>query len=864
MTKHLIIIDGYGFLFRAYHSMPPLKRPDGVPVGAIYGFTNMMMKITRDLDSSHIALALDSGVKSFRNEIYSEYKAHRPPAPDDLIPQFPLVRDAANALNIKILEKNGFEADDLIATFVKQAVSENYRVTIVSSDKDLMQLIEDDKIKMFDAMKNKFIDENYVREKFGVGPGQLLDVLALMGDSSDNIPGVPGIGPKTASELINLYGTLDNLYEHVDEIKQIKRREGLIENKAMAFLSKKLITLDENVASEIKIDDLAVKAPISEQLIAFLKQQNFKSLVARIESNGTTSGKPTQPAAQEHIIDKKHLPEILKKAQEEGFLAIDYELEAKSEIVTKVFLATDEKQSYCLNLREDNEQTDFLATEVNPLSLAEFVGLVKNIFASESVLKLGFNIKKMLHIFRLGEIMAFEDLELASYLLENGEVENNLNSLVSYHLGIENKARGANIIKLWNILKTKLFASKMLTLYGNIEKPLVKVLYNMECTGIKTDITVLNTLSEEFKKKIQLYEKKIFTEAGMEFNVGSPKQLSEVLFQNMGIALQNGAKNKTGSTNAEILEELSASGYDIARNVLEWRHFSKLKNTYTDSLPKQIDRNGRIHTSYLMTSTSTGRLSSVEPNLQNIPIRTPEGNLIRSAFVADTGKVLVSADYSQIELRLLAHIGGVKSLINAFKNNLDIHKATAAEMFGVELDQVEDDLRRRAKTINFGIIYGISAFGLANRLGIPRNVAKDYIEMYFRRYPEIQLYMEKTKEFARTHGYVQTLFGRKCFLKTINSKNQAERSFAERAAINAPLQGTQADIIKIAMTIIAEKIKASSAKMLLQIHDELLFEVNENEAEKTANLVKSVMENVAHYSIPLTVDVRIGKNWQEI
>lgn len=863
MKKHLIIIDGYGFLFRAYHAMPPLSRSDGTPVGALFGFTSMLMKVLSAHECSHIAVALDSGVKSFRNQIFKEYKAHRPPAPDDLIPQFPLIRDAITALNVQMLEKVGFEADDLIASYATFAANNGFKVTIISSDKDLMQLIVDDKIVMYDGIKNKYINEKEVEEKFGVKPDKLHDVLSMMGDSSDNIPGIPGIGPKTAAELVLEYGSLDNIYKNTHLIKQPKRRVTIEDNKEMAYLSKKLIALVRDMEIEVSLEDLIAKDPILTDLTVFLEQQNFKSLLSRIKSF-SPSFLVTTPVIVKKITNINEVKEVLLEAKNVGYLAINYVFEPKTTKITKVFLAVN-KDSYQVDIASNELQNDLL-NRSKDIFLNDLVQVLKPYLENESILKITYNLKQLLHDFKIDFVRGYEDLQLASYLVFNS-TDLSLKNLINNYLHIDIEESQVNIgyfIEIWQKLKIQLNEQKMFFLYDNIEKKLIHTLYNIEKEGIKIDVLILKDLSSRFAKQINELEVKIYEVSGSQFNIGSPKQLAEILFNKMGISLQN--KKSSLSTNAEVLEELVANGHVIAEYVLEWRHLSKLKNTYIDTLPKLVDQKSRIHTTFQMTTTSTGRLSSINPNLQNIPIRTKEGHLIRSSFVASQSKKLISADYSQIELRLLAHIANVEPLLVAFKNNLDIHKATASDIFNVRLENVDDDLRRKAKTINFGIIYGMSAFGLANSLKISRQMSKEYIELYFQKYPQIKEYMEKTKEFARLHGYVETLFGRKCYLNNINSKNAFERSFAERAAINAPLQGTQADIIKIAMNKISDKFDetSSSAKMILQIHDELLFEEDIEKAENTAKIIKNIMENIVSYKVDLTVNIATGNNWQDL
>lgn len=899
----LILIDGYGFLFRAYHSMPPLTRPgDGTPVGAIYGFSNMLMKLLGQHQGDYVAVALDSGKKTFRNDLYGEYKANRPPPPEDLIPQFPMVREAVEAFNLPVLEKEGYEADDLIATYTRLAREQGLKVIVVSSDKDLMQLVGDG-VEMFDPLKSRAIKEEQVQEKFGVTPDKVLDVLSLMGDSSDNIPGVPGIGPKTAAELIGEYGNLDTLLARANEIKQNKRRENLIEFADQARLSRDLVKLEHHVPTDIAVSTLALKPSDNEKLASFLSKQGFKSLVSRLDA-GASFGK--QESSTASPAKKKATNHSYSKL--EDLSALKNWLAKPLEIVSLSVLADTNKHSelqgfaFCLN----NIQTAYIASQAkaetpkaaqNDLFSApaesskksdgstEILKLLKPILENDAILKTGQNIKPLLSLCKEHGITpkAIEDVSLLSYLLEGTVEKHDIQAMAMRHLDAAppetnekdmeadalaalRASQAGYIANLYPVLKHRLREDSLLSLYERIERPLVAVLAEMERVGIKLDCQALKGMSDDFAKRLHELEKEVHELAGYEFNIGSPKQLGEVLFEKMGI--QGGKKSKTGAygTDASKLEELAASGHSIADKVLAWRQISKLKSTYTDALPKQVKADGRVHTHYEMTVTNTGRLSSTDPNLQNIPTRTEEGTKIREAFIAKPGYKLISADYSQIELRLIAHMADIKALKDAFAHNQDIHATTASQVFGIPLEQVDAEHRRRAKAINFGIIYGMSTFGLASRLRIERTDAKRYIETYFKQYPGIRRYMDDTIQYAKEHGYVQTLFGRKCFIRDIQGKNPAMRQFAERAAINAPLQGTGADIIKKAMVQLPEALQKAKldASLLLQVHDELILEVKASQAEQAATLVKKVMEGALQVSVPLTVDVGVGDNWAEI
>lgn len=888
-------------MFRAYHSMPPLTRADGTPTGAVYGFCNMLTKLLGDHEGDYIAVALDAGKKTFRNELYSDYKANRPPPPEDLIPQFPLVQEAVDAFNLKVLRKEGYEADDLIATYTKLAKEKGLDVLVVSSDKDLMQLV-DAQVTMFDPLKSRFIKHEQVIEKFGVEPKLVLDVLALMGDSSDNIPGVPGIGPKIAAELINQFGGLDALLESTDQIKQAKRRENLETFKEQALLSRELARLAFDAPQEHPLDALEFEKANTEQLAAFFKHQGFKSLLARLEvgasfelSSTGAAIKSSTPHQFTTIETAKQLKQQLSNAGEISTISLFTDVNKANEVIGFSLSLNQGNHSYITITQASDDASSIPAGDLfSPpqeqensagVTIKELVSILKPYLERKDTMLLGFDIKPLLQLLLHHScIPAYcEDVMVMSYVLHGTSQKLEMQHLALEFLGMEiakidAKLEGEErqkaltlissaIARLAQQFKLEIAKEKLLSLYARIENPLVQVLSAMEYKGIKLDRLALKSMSDAFAKQLEQLEKEIHHKAGSEFNIGSPKQLGEILFEKMSI--EGGKKSKSGAygTDASVLETIAANGHSIADDILNWRQISKLKSTYTDALPKQIKDDGRVHTHYGMASTSTGRLSSNDPNLQNIPTRTEAGNKIRETFIAEKGKKLISADYSQIELRLLAHMADIDTLKEAFKHGQDIHAATASQVFNMPLDKVTSEVRRRAKAINFGIIYGMSAFGLANRLRISRGDAKQYIENYFKQYPGIRKYMDKTIEFAKEHGFVLTLFGRKCFIRDIQGKNPAMRQFAERAAINAPLQGTAADIIKKAMVALHQHILSGKlkAEMLLQVHDELIFEVDEANAEYAATIIKNVMENVLDLSVPLlTVEVGIGHNWAEI
>lgn len=934
--NELFLIDGSGFIFRAYHALPPLNRPDGTPVNAVLGFTNMLVKLISEMHVPNIAVVFDAKRKNFRNDIYAEYKANRSETPEDLIPQFPLIREATEAFSIPGIEMEGYEADDLIATYARLAREKGWPVTIVSSDKDLMQLVREG-VRMMDPMKNKFMGEADVIEKFGVTPDKVVDVQALAGDSVDNVPGVPGIGIKTAAQLITEYGDLDTLLARAHEIKQPKRREALVENADKARISRQLVALDAHVAPPIPVEDLKITHPDREKLFAFLREQGFRSTLTRMEKqfgSSDTSAAETTPAptlaapAQtasdavaalpaaiaahyELVQDEAALQRWIDRAIETGVIAIDTETTSLTPAMADlvgISMSTAEGNGCYIPLghREAtgySESFDFTMTEKKSdtpplvqIPLKRAMEMLKPMLEDPSVLKVGHNIKYDLQMFLAHgvRVSPVDDTMLMSYILDGSRHGHGMDELaktflnhdtiaykdvtgsgknqITFDLVPLDKARDyaaedADItLRLYNIFKPRIVPEHMTTVYETLERALAPVIADMEFAGIRVDPAFLRRMSNDFAKKIDALERTIHEMAGQAFNIASPKQLGDVLFGAMG--LQGGRKTKTGgySTGADVLEELSGQ-HPIVDAILEWRGLSKLKSTYADALPEAINpRTGRVHTSFSLAGTNTGRLSSSDPNLQNIPIRTEDGRKIREAFIPADGHLLLSVDYSQIELRLAAEMADIKALKQAFHDGIDVHAATASQVFGVPLDQMTPDIRRNAKAINFGIIYGISGFGLAKQLGIGNAEAAEYIKKYLARFPELKTFMDGAKEFARQHGYVETLYGRKCFVRGINDKNPAMRSFAERQAINAPLQGTAADIMKRAMIALSPALAQAGlgAKMLLQVHDELLFEVPEAEKDATEKLVKQVMEAAGPgISLPLVVEAGWGQNWAE-
>ncbi|NOD96745.1 DNA polymerase I [Ruegeria sp. HKCCD6228] len=922
---HLHLIDGSAFIFRAYHALPPLTRKsDGLPIGAVSGFCNMLQKYVEGNTGpdapTHVAVIFDKGSHTFRNDLYDLYKANREAMPEDLRPQIPLTREATKAFNIACKELEGYEADDIIATLTVQAREAGGRVTIVSSDKDLMQLVGDG-VEMLDAMKNKRIDRDGVIEKFGVAPERVVDVQALAGDSVDNVPGAPGIGVKTAALLINEYGDLETLLDRAEEIKQPKRRQTLIERRDQIELSKKLVQLDENTPLDFTLDDLEVREPDAETLLGFLADMEFRTLTKRIAdklgAEAPAIADAPAPAAKEVeaetipfdaaryecVRDAAALQKWIDLAHERGWIAVDTETTGLNEMIADlvgISLCVEAGEACYIPLTHRDGAADDLfgsdALAEGQMPLDEALTLLKPVLEDPSIIKIGQNMKYDAKIFRRHgiDVAPIDDTMLMSYAMHGGEHGHGMDTLSERYLShtpipikpllgsgksaitfdkvpideaTAYAAEDADItLRLWQLFKPQLHRVQVTTVYETLERPLVPVLAEMEMHGIKVDRDVLSRMSNAFAQKMAGLEAEIHELAGENFNVGSPAQLGEILFDKMG--LEGGKKGKTGkySTGADILEDL-ATEHELPRRVLDWRQLSKLKSTYTDALQTHINPDtGRVHTSYAITGANTGRLASTDPNLQNIPVRTEEGRRIREAFVAEPGNVLVSLDYSQIELRILAHIADISTLKQAFADGLDIHAMTASEMFDVPLDEMTPDIRRQAKAINFGVIYGISGFGLARNLRIPRAEAQGFIDRYFERFPGIRQYMDDTVAFAKEHGYVQTLFGRKIHTPEINAKGP-HAGFSRRAAINAPIQGTAADVIRRAMVRMPGAINGLPAKMLLQVHDELLFEVAEDSVDPLIDVAREVMEGASDpavkLDVKLSVDAGQGANWAE-
>ena len=914
-SDHFYLIDGSGYIFRAYYALPPLTRKsDGLPTGAVSGFCSMLYKLLEDsksddnkLKPTHFAVIFDSARKNFRNEIYSEYKSNRSDAPDDLIPQFEYIRKSVLAFNLPSIELINYEADDLIATYTEQILKKGAKVTIVSSDKDLMQLYKKD-VRIFDPMKNKFIKEEDINNKFGVDPKKIIDVQSLAGDSSDNVPGVPGIGIKTAAELINKYGSLEKVLEKANEIKQNKRRERIIENKEKAVISKKLVTLKKDVPLKEKIEDFILKDIDKNKLYNFLREMEFNRLLSlAISSYGEpslTNNKDKQFInKKKEQIDKKNyflidnendIDQWIKEAEEFGEMAIDTETTSldpnEAELIgislsTKIgkacYIPIGHKSGKCL------KKTNVLKK-------------LKPILEDKSVKKIGQNIKfDFIIFFKQGiEMNSMEDTMLMSYVLDAGKNRHNMDTLSEIHLNhktisfkdlvgsgkkqinfneveiykaMEYAAEDADITyRLYNIFANSLKIEKLTNIYEIFEKPLIKILALMEINGIKINSKFLKELSKKFEKKIDDLEKEIFKISKKEFNIASTKQLGEIMYNELKIASLKKTKKGSFATSAKVLEDLAFKGHKLPKLILDWRQVSKLKNTYSDSLQEHVNKKtNRVHTSFLLAATTTGRLASSEPNLQNIPIKSEDGRDIRKAFISEKEHVLVSADYNQIEMRILADLADVRELKKAFKNKEDIHNLTASQVFNIDIDKIDQEKRRKAKAINFGIIYGISQYGLAKQIMVSNNEAEEFLNSYFLKFPEIKEYMNHTIKFCRQNGYVNNIFGRRTHIIGINDKNHNVRNFQERAAINAPIQGSASEIMRLAMIRLEKKFKSlnnTKSKMLLQIHDELIFEVPNFEKNKICNIIKEEMASVSEsdlhaFSIPLTVDVNVGDNW---
>ena len=917
-NDHFYLIDGSGYIFRAYYALPPLTRKsDGLPVGAVSGFCNMLFKLLEDSKSkdnkdkpTHFAVIFDSARKNFRNEIYSDYKGNRSDAPDDLIPQFEYIRKSVLAFNLPSIELLNYEADDLIATYVEQILEKGAKATIVSSDKDLMQLYKKN-VRIYDPMKNKFINEEDVNKKFGVKADKVIDVQALAGDSTDNVPGVPGIGVKTAAELIKEYGDLENLLKNAKKIKQNKRRETLIENKDKAIISKKLVTLKKDVPVQNQIGEFLLKDIDREKLYNFLREMEFNRLLSSAIS---TYGKTEFSQTKNEINNEK----INSKISKENYFLIKTEDEVKDWLK-----AAEEIGEFAIDTETtslDAHQTNLVGISISyaigkacyiPISHKDYknlneekiIKILKPFLEDYSIKKIGQNIKfDYIIFFKRGiDMNSMEDTMLMSYVLDAGKNRHNMDTLSEIHLehktiqfkdlvGTGKKqinfsevdvniakdyaAEDADITyRLYKIFSNSLKTENLTNIYEIFEKPLIKILAKMEILGIKLDEKSLKKLSVKFDKKIKELEQQIFKLSKKEFNIGSTKQLGEIMYNELKIASLKKTKKGSFATSASVLEDLAFKGHDFPKLILEWRQTSKLKNTYSDTLPEHINKKtNRIHTSFLLAATTTGRLASSDPNLQNIPIKTEEGKDIRKAFIAEKNKKLISADYNQIEMRILADLADVKELKKAFINNDDIHSLTASQVFGVDIKKVNPEMRRKAKAINFGIIYGISQYGLAKQIGVSNLEAEDFLNSYFLKFPEIKDYMSETIKFCRKSGYVSNIFGRKTHITGINDKNFNVRNFQERAAINAPIQGSASEIMRLAMIRLNEKIndeKNQSFKMLLQIHDELIFEVDEKKLNQCSKIIKETMtsvkdSNLHSFSIPLLVDVNSGDNWGQL
>jgi len=915
-SDHFYLIDGSGYIFRAYYALPPLSRKsDGLPTGAVSGFCSMLFKLLEDARAdeskekpTHFAVIFDSARKNFRNEIYKDYKANRSEAPEDLAPQFEYIRKSVKAFNLPSIELLNYEADDLIATYAKQITKLGAKVTVISSDKDLMQLVSKD-IRLYDPMKSKIIGEKEVIEKFGVKPSQVIDVQSLAGDSSDNIPGVPGIGIKTAAELINKYKNLDTLLNKASEIKQNKRRETLLENKDKALLSRELVTLKSNVPVKDELSSFILKDVDKETLYNFLREMEFNRLLSQaISFYGEYSGslekrkenvnKKSEINTNNYksILNETDLDKLIKKLNEKSIISVDCETSSLNPMDAQligVSFSYEVNEAYYIPVAHKNFKS---------LSKEFVIKKLKKILEDPSIKKIGQNIKYDFMIFKKYgiNIEPVEDTMLLSYTLDAGNNRHNMDTLSEIHLGHKTisykdvvgtgkkqlnfsdinlkeatkyAAEDADVtLRLYNTLKDRVDSEKLNKIYEVFEKPMIKLLSKLEMNGIKIDDSYLKKLSKKFEERLLKKEKEIYKLSGKKFNIGSPKQLGEIIYNDLKIAKLKKTKKGSLATSAKVLEDLALTGHKFPKLIIEWRQDSKLKSTYTDALQDHINnKTKRVHTSFLLAATNTGRLASSDPNLQNIPIKSIDGKEIRKAFIADKDNILISADYSQIEMRILADMADVKELKKAFKNNEDIHSLTASQVFGVPINKINEDLRRKAKAINFGIIYGITQYGLAKQISVSNQEAQDFINAYFKKFPEIKDYMNSTIKFCRKNGYVNNIFGRRIHFRSINDKNFSIRSFQERAAINAPIQGSAADIIRLAMIEIDRvtvKEKKISAKMLLQIHDELVFESSMKEQKNNEKLIKKVMTSVSSsehhmFSIPLEVNVNSGYNWGE-
>lgn len=915
MTQKVCLIDGSGYIFRAFYGLPMMTSPSGVPVNAVFGYTNMFLRLTQNIKCDYCLVLFDAKRRNYRNEIFPDYKGTRAEIPEELIPQFPIIREATNALNLNYLEMEGYEADDLIATYARQATEKGMEVVVVSADKDLMQLIRDG-VEYYDPMKDKFYGPEDVKEKFGVYPERVVDVQALAGDSIDNVPGVPGIGLKTAAQLINDFGSLEEVLNRASEIKQNKRRETLLANIDNARISLQLVTLKNDVPVEKDITAFSCRAPHLDVLHKFIDDYGFRSLKNRIEKWADERCSSLPEDAQNTVFKEveKHyelvqteeqLKKWVERIKQKRLFAFDTETTGFNPVFDKIVgfsLATEEGIACYVPLAHvSGHKTDlFSAPADNEIRQLDFATVKKHLaplFADKAILKIGHNIKFDMHFFAqvIGENAVFapvEDTAVISYVLDSSTHGHGMDELAEIFLqyqtikyeevcgsgrdkitfdkvelnkALDYAAEDADVtLRLYNVLKPRLFAEKLLNVYESFDRPLIPVLKDMEQQGIMVDAQALHRLSTDFEGRMRILETEIYNLAGEEFNLSSPKQIGEILFGKMGL---KGKKTPGGAwqTGADVLEQLAEDGCELAQKILDWRALAKLKSTYSDALLELLDKNSRVHTTFSQIVANTGRLASSNPNLQNIPIRTEEGKKIRECFIARPGCKIISSDYSQVELRLLAAVADVKALKNAFAAGVDIHAATASHVFGIPYDKVDANTRRHAKAINFGIVYGISAYGLARQIGVAPEDAKAYIDAYFREMPEIKKYMDDTIAFARANDYVLTPFGRRCSIMGINDKNKRLAANAERAAINAPIQGGAADIIKLAMNRIPDELKKHGlkTKMLLQVHDELVFEAPENEVEEASKIIKAIMEGVVNLSVPFVAEVGVGDNWTQ-
>ena len=915
MTEKVCLVDGSGYIFRAFYGLPMMTDPSGVPVNAVFGYTNMFLRLTRNIKCDYCLVLFDAKRQNYRNEIFPDYKGTRAEIPEELIPQFSIIREATNALNLNYLEMEGYEADDLIATYARQAVEKGMEVVVVSADKDLMQLIRNG-VEYYDPMKDKFYGPEDVKEKFGVYPERVVDVQALAGDSIDNVPGVPGIGLKTAAQLINDFGSLEEVLSRASEIKQNKRRETLLANIDNARISLRLVTLKNDVPVEKDITAFSCRAPHLDVLHKFIDDYGFRSLKNRIEkwAGERCSSLPEDKKDTVFKEVKKHyelvqteeqLQKWVERIKQKRLFAFDTETTGFNPVFDKIVgfsVATEEGVACYVPLAHVSaRKTDLFSApadeDIRQLDFATVRKHLAPLFADNAILKIGHNIKFDMHFFAqvLGEDAVFtpvEDTAVISYDLDSSTHGHGMDELAEIFLNyqtikyeevcgsgrdkitfdkvelskaLDYAAEDADItLRLYNVLKPRLFAEKLLTVYENFDRPLISVLKDMEKHGIMVDAQALRRLSTDFEARMHTLEAEIYQLAGEEFNLSSPKQIGEVLFGKLGL---KGKKTPSGAwqTGADVLEQLAEDGCELAQKILDWRAVAKLKSTYSDALLELLDKNSRVHTTFSQVVANTGRLASSSPNLQNIPIRTEEGKKIRECFIAKAGHKIIASDYSQVELRLLAAVADVKALKKAFADGVDIHAATASHVFGIPYDKVDANTRRHAKAINFGIVYGISAYGLAKQIGVSPEEAKAYIESYFREMPEIKKYMDDTIAFARANDYVLTPFGRRCSIMGINDKNKRLAANAERAAINAPIQGGAADIIKLAMNRIPDELQKHGlkTKMLLQVHDELVFEAPENEVEEASKIIKAIMEGVVNLSVPFIAEVGVGDNWTQ-